>query len=68
MPGIEVLTKIREMDKNSCVIVATADIQTSTRSMTEAEGATAFVTKPFSAETVLAAVNTALERKQHGLD
>jgi hypothetical protein len=37
MLGMEVLRKIRLMDEAARIIVATADIQTSTRTMTEAE-------------------------------
>src|SRR6185436_10989749 len=50
MFGIEVLKKLREMDHNVRVIIATADIQKSTITMTQAEGAVGFVTKPFVAE------------------
>jgi two-component system chemotaxis response regulator CheY len=60
MYGLDVLKKIRELDKNARVIVASADIQTSTRRMTQEEGAIDFVTKPFNAEQVLASVRTAL--------
>ena len=60
MFGVDVLRKIREMDGQARVIVATADIQASTRTMTQAAGATAFVTKPFAAEDVLQAISLAL--------
>ena len=60
MFGVDVLKKIREMDPQARVIVATADIQTSTRQMTEAEGAAGFVTKPFAADDVLEAIRSAL--------
>src|SRR5215813_7555876 len=39
MLGLKVLKKIRLMDEDARIIVATADIQTSTKAMTEAEGA-----------------------------
>src|SRR5579871_87841 len=39
MFGLEVLKKVRLMDSGAKVIVATADIQGSTRAMTRAEGA-----------------------------
>ena len=60
MYGLDVLTKLREMDAGARVIVASADIQSSTRSLVEEAGATAFINKPFSAESVLGAVNTVL--------
>ncbi|MCX7966631.1 MAG: response regulator [Syntrophorhabdaceae bacterium] len=56
LKGIEVLKKIRQMDKNSIIIVATADIQTATREEVIKEGARGFVNKPFSPEKVLEAL------------
>jgi len=61
MLGLEVLKKLKEMDPDVRVIVGTADIQTSTVEMTRAGGAAGFVTKPFVAQNVLAAVKSALE-------
>jgi two-component system chemotaxis response regulator CheY len=66
MLGMEVLRKIRLMDEGARVIVATADIQTSTQAMTEAEGAAAFVTKPFVGERILQTVNSVLEGQSNG--
>ena len=60
MYGLDVLTKLREMDAGACVIVASADIQTSTRALVEKAGARAFINKPFAAETVLGVVHSAL--------
>src|SRR5918998_5109166 len=48
MYGLDVLAKLREMDAGARVIVASADIQTSTRAMVEEAGATDFINKPFS--------------------
>src|SRR3954470_8300282 len=61
MYGLDVLGKLREMDPKAAVIVATADIQTSTRQMAEQAGAFAVITKPFLAEDLVSAVNAALE-------
>jgi two-component system chemotaxis response regulator CheY len=61
MFGIEVLKKLRQMDPQAKVVVATADIQTSTQTIVLEEGATSFVTKPFVPEQILMAVNSALE-------
>ena len=61
MLGMDVLRKLREMDPTARIVVATADIQSSTRNMTEAEGATGFLTKPFVAEDVLKVLNAALK-------
>lgn len=60
MYGLDVLAKLREMDAGVRVIVASADIQTSTRAMVEEAGASNFINKPFSTENVLAAVNIVL--------
>lgn len=46
MYGLDVLTKLRELNPEVRVIVATADIQKSTREQVRAAGATAFVNKP----------------------
>ena len=60
MYGLDVLVKLREMDPDARVVVASADIQSSTRTMVDEAGAHAFVNKPFISEQVLAAVQTAL--------
>lgn len=60
MYGLDVLAKLREMDAGARVVVASADIQTSTREMVAAAGAQAFINKPFSTENVLGAVASAL--------
>ncbi|HYR89384.1 MAG TPA: response regulator [Terriglobia bacterium] len=61
MFGIEVLQKIRQMDERARVVVASADIQSSTRAMTEAEGARGFITKPFVEKEIIAAIEFALK-------
>ena len=60
MYGLEVLVKLREMDPKALVVVASADIQSSTRKLVDEAGAFAFINKPFVTEQVLAAVETAL--------
>jgi two-component system chemotaxis response regulator CheY len=57
MYGIDVLNKLREMDPHARVIVASADIQSSTREMVDAGGASAFINKPFTSDKVLDAVS-----------
>ena len=66
MFGMDVLKKIRLMDDKARIIVATADIQSSTRAMTKSEGASGFVTKPFTSEEILSAVQTVLEGRNDG--
>lgn len=60
MLGLEVLAKLREVDPRARVIVATADIQESTRVMVLEAGACGFVSKPMESARVLAAVQAAL--------
>ena len=60
MYGLDVLVKLREMDPKALVVVASADIQSSTRKMVDEAGALAFINKPFVSEQVIAAVEAAL--------
>jgi two-component system, chemotaxis family, chemotaxis protein CheY len=61
MYGLEVLAKMRELDPNVRVIVATADIQLSTREQVRGAGASAFVNKPLNRKEVATVVNTLLQ-------
>jgi len=61
MYGLDVLVKLREMDQQARVIVASADIQSSTRKMLDEAGALGFINKPFISEQVLATVEAALK-------
>ena len=61
MYGLEVLSKLRELDPLARVIVLSADIQTSSRQMVSDAGAAAFLNKPVTPEDLLNAVNAALE-------
>jgi len=60
MYGIQVLQKLREIDGQAKVIVATADIQSSTRELAEQAGSRGFVTKPINKEELLGLVNSVL--------
>jgi two-component system chemotaxis response regulator CheY len=60
MYGLDVLVKLREMDPKALVVVASADIQSSTRKMVDEAGALAFINKPFVSEQVLSAVEASL--------
>jgi len=68
MYGIDVLTKLREMDSDARVIIASADIQSSTRTLVEEAGASAFINKPFTVDQVLNAVSRALRGGVNGTD
>jgi two-component system chemotaxis response regulator CheY len=60
MNGLEVLNQLRTIDPAAVVIMATADVQSSTRTLAMDNGAAGFVTKPFNGPMVLAAVEAAL--------
>jgi two-component system, chemotaxis family, chemotaxis protein CheY len=60
MYGLDVLGKIRQIDPEARVIIASADIQDQTREMVAAAGADEFVNKPLSADKVKAAFEAVL--------
>jgi Response regulator containing CheY-like receiver, AAA-type ATPase, and DNA-binding domains len=64
MYGLEVLTKIREMKPDALVIVATADIQTSTAEQVRAAGAKALLNKPVNREALASTIETVLNGGQ----
>lgn len=68
MYGLDVLEKLREMDAGARVVVASADIQSSTRTMVEEAGASGFINKPFVVEQVLAAAAAALAGGGHSVE
>lgn len=61
MYGLDVLAKLREMDHDARVVIASADIQNSTRTLAEEAGAYAVVNKPLVASEVIQALEKALE-------
>ena len=61
MYGLEVLSKLRELDPSVKVIVVSADIQTSSRDLVQSAGAAAFINKPASPAAVLEMVQRVLE-------
>ena len=61
MYGLDVLTKLRELDASACVIVVSADVQTSSRQMVQDGGASGFINKPASAEQVVQMVEQVLK-------
>ena len=60
MYGLEVLTKLREMDPEARVIVVSADVQTSSHELVAAAGAAGFLVKPLDEQDALALVRLAL--------
>ena len=63
MYGLDVLSKLREMDGGAKVIVVSADVQTSSHDLVAAAGATAFLMKPFEPTQMLDLVRATLEGK-----
>ena len=59
MGGMEVLSKLLELDAQARVVVVSADVQRSTEKMVADAGAVAFVGKPAVADELLAAVDRA---------
>jgi two-component system chemotaxis response regulator CheY len=60
MYGLEVLAKMRELDPDVRVIVATADIQQSTRQQVRDAGARGFINKPLNRQQLTDVVASAL--------
>ncbi len=60
MYGLDVLSKLRELDPEARVIVMTADIQTSSREMVQSAGASGFLNKPATPAAVLEMVGRVL--------
>ncbi len=61
MYGLEVLSKMRELNPSAKVIVATADIQQSTQDQARAAGAAAFINKPLNRKVLAEAVAAVLQ-------
>jgi two-component system, chemotaxis family, chemotaxis protein CheY len=68
MYGMDVLSRLREMDPQARVIIASADIQSSTREMVDEGGASAFINKPFTNEKVLSIVSEVLQGSRDATD
>ncbi len=65
MPGMEVLRKLKDMDKSARVVIASADIQTSTQKEAIEAGAESYLTKPYTPEQVIKVVKGILEGTNH---
>lgn len=62
MYGLDVLTKLRELDPNARVIVASADVQQSSQELVQAAGAAGFINKPVDPQRALSLVRGVLQR------
>ena len=60
MYGLDVLSKLRELDPAVKVIVVSADVQTSSHDLVADAGASGFVVKPFEADEIVAKVTSTL--------
>jgi two-component system chemotaxis response regulator CheY len=65
MYGLDVLTKLRQMDPSARVIVVSADVQTSSHELVAEAGAVGFLVKPLDEQAALALVRATLERDTH---
>ena len=65
MYGIDVLTRLREMDPAARVIIVSADVQTSSHELVEAAGAIGFLVKPLDEQAALALVRATLAEGRH---
>src|SRR5678810_433751 len=61
MYGLDVLTKLRELDPSARVIVVSADVQHSSQQLAQAAGAEGFINKPVDPERVLSLVRDILQ-------
>ena len=61
MNGLDVLTKLTEMDGDARVVVVSADVQDSSRQLAEAAGAAGFLNKPIDRSVLLSLVAKTLE-------
>jgi len=62
LPGLDVISKVREMDPAARIVVLSADVQTSSREMVRAAGAAGFLNKPVDRQQMLDMIARALER------
>ena len=60
MYGLDVLTKLREMDPTARVVVMSADVQTSSRELVQSAGAVGFINKPAAPGVVVEMVQKVL--------
>ena len=61
MYGLDVLSKIREIDPAARVVVMSADIQTSSQELVQLAGAAGFITKPAAPGVVVEMVQRVLD-------
>jgi two-component system chemotaxis response regulator CheY len=60
MYGLDVLTKLRELDRAARVIVVSADVQSSSHELVTEAGAVGFLEKPLDEHAIVSLVRTTL--------
>lgn len=66
MTGLDVLTKLIEINPNAKIVIATADIQESTQKIAMDIGASAYIFKPFTEEKVSEVLQELFKKEDHG--
>lgn len=61
MYGLDVLEKLRQIDPKAKVIVVSADVQSSSRDMVQAAGASGFINKPASPGEIVAMIEQVMK-------
>lgn len=61
MYGLDVLTKLRQLDPSARVVVVTADVQDSSHQLVQEAGASGFINKPIDKHRVLEVIRGVLE-------
>ena len=59
--GLEVLGKLRELDANAKVVMATSDVQRATREEALTSGASAYLTKPVDAKELMGVIRSVIQ-------
>lgn len=61
MYGLDVLEKLRQIDPEARVIVVSADVQTSSRDLVQAAGASGFINKPAAPGEIVAMIEQVMK-------
>jgi two-component system, chemotaxis family, chemotaxis protein CheY len=64
MNGMDVLSKLKEMDPHARVVIGSADVQDESRRMVQALGALGFITKPFTPESIRQELKQILDEEE----
>lgn len=67
MKGLDVLSKLIEINPNAKIVIASADIQESTQQMAMDIGASGYIFKPFTEDKILEILTKLTKGENHGL-